>query len=101
MLVSSEWLSGHSADPGVVILHVAANRTIYDAGHIPGARFVALGDIAVMKSGVPNELPPVESCIPESVAAVSGLYLQSHEIAARARHDHARGRNGESPRFCH
>jgi thiosulfate/3-mercaptopyruvate sulfurtransferase len=60
MLVSTDWLASHLNDPKVVILHVAANRTAYDAGHIPGARFIAQGDLAVTKDGVPNELPETD-----------------------------------------
>lgn len=59
MLVSTDWLANHSADAKLVILHVAANRTAYDAGHIPGARFVLLSDLAVARDGIPNELAPV------------------------------------------
>jgi thiosulfate/3-mercaptopyruvate sulfurtransferase len=40
-------------------LDVAANRTAYDAGHIPGARFVGLPQLVVTRDGIPNELPPV------------------------------------------
>lgn len=58
MLVSTDWLAQHLTDPKVVILHVSANRSAYDAGHIPGTRFIALSEIAVNRSGVPNELPP-------------------------------------------
>jgi thiosulfate/3-mercaptopyruvate sulfurtransferase len=60
MLVSTDWLANHASDPKVVILHVAPNRTAYDAGHIPGARFVALPELAVTRDGIPNELPPVD-----------------------------------------
>jgi thiosulfate/3-mercaptopyruvate sulfurtransferase len=59
MLVSTDWLAKHSTDAKVVILHVAPNRTAYDAGHIPGARFVALPELAVTRDGIPNELAPV------------------------------------------
>jgi thiosulfate/3-mercaptopyruvate sulfurtransferase len=59
MLVSTEWLAQHSTDAKLVILHVAPNRTAYDAGHIPGARFVGLHDLAVTRDGIPNELAPV------------------------------------------
>jgi len=59
MLVSTDWLSQHLSDSNVVVLHVSANRTAYDAGHIPGARFVALPEIAITRNGVPNELPDV------------------------------------------
>lgn len=59
MLVSTTWLAEHAADANLVILHIAANRTIYDNGHIPGARFLPLGELAITVNGVHNELPPV------------------------------------------
>lgn len=60
MLVSTDWLAAHSTDAKVVILHVGPNRTAYDAGHIPGARYVALPELAVTRDGIPNELAPVD-----------------------------------------
>lgn len=59
MVVTTDWLADHLRDPKVVVLHIARSRADYDAGHIPGARFVSLGDIAVVRDGVPNELPPL------------------------------------------
>lgn len=59
MLVSADWLATHASDAKVVILHVAPNRTAYDAGHIPGARFVALPELAITRDGIPNELAAV------------------------------------------
>lgn len=46
LVVSAEWLSQHLNDPKVVVLHVAGERSEYDAGHIPGARFLSSNDIA-------------------------------------------------------
>jgi len=43
----------------MTILHVAPDRESYDRGHIPGARFVALGEIVIARDGIPNEIPPV------------------------------------------
>jgi thiosulfate/3-mercaptopyruvate sulfurtransferase len=60
MLVSAGQLATLLDNPSVVVLHVARNRADYDAGHVPGARFVALGDLLVERDGVPNLLPPVE-----------------------------------------
>ncbi len=60
MLVTADWLSKHLADKTVFVLHVARERKAYDEGHIPGSRFVALGDILAMRDGVQNELPPIE-----------------------------------------
>lgn len=59
MLVSGAWLADHLKDSGLVILHVAPARAAYDANHIPGARYVPFGELAVTKDGVANELPSV------------------------------------------
>ena len=59
MLVSTSWLAGRLNDPKVVVLHVARERAHYDAGHLPGARFVGWGEITATRGGVPNELAPV------------------------------------------
>ena len=58
MLVSTEWLAGHLTDPNLVVLHVTRERPAYDAGHIPGARFLSLADLVTTRDGVLNELPP-------------------------------------------
>jgi len=59
LLVSTDWLSQHLKDPNLAILEISRDRKAYDAGHIPGSRFVALGDITATRDGVLNELPPV------------------------------------------
>lgn len=78
MLVSSDWLAAHLGDPNIVILQVSANRTAYDAGHIPGARFVAQKEIAVTRDGVPNELPPAEDLV--KVFEAAGISDQQRVI---------------------
>jgi thiosulfate/3-mercaptopyruvate sulfurtransferase len=45
LLVTTEWLGQHLRDPNLVLLHVG-ERSEYDKGHIAGARFVDLDDIA-------------------------------------------------------
>ena len=45
LLVDVEWLSSHLADRGLVILHVG-DKAGYEAGHIPGARFITEQDVA-------------------------------------------------------
>ena len=60
MLVSTEWLARHLTDSAVVILHVARERAEYDAEHLPGARFLAVGQITVTRDNDSNELPPAE-----------------------------------------
>jgi thiosulfate/3-mercaptopyruvate sulfurtransferase len=60
MLVSTEWLARHLTDSTVVVLHVARERADYDAGHLPGARFLAVAQITRTRGIVSNELAPVE-----------------------------------------
>ena len=60
MLVSTEWLARHLTDAAVVILHVGRERADYDAGHLPGARFLPVSQVAVTRDKVSNELAPAE-----------------------------------------
>ncbi len=60
MLVSAEWLSRHLHDPNLVVLQVAREKSSYDGGHIPGARFLPLSDLAVSRGKLLNELPSAE-----------------------------------------
>jgi len=63
MLVSTAWLWQRLGDRHVVVAHVGKNRTVYDAGHVPGARFVAWMDVAVTRDGLPNQLPPLADLV--------------------------------------
>jgi thiosulfate/3-mercaptopyruvate sulfurtransferase len=58
-IVSTQWLSEHLSDPSVVVLHLANVRRDYTAGHIPGARFLWINDIAPSTPDLSTELPPV------------------------------------------
>ena len=62
MVVSTEWLAKNLERPELVVLHVAGARSGYDEGHIPGARFTSVRDVAVER-GTTNELPPVEDLV--------------------------------------
>src|SRR5258705_6391849 len=53
--VSTAWLADHLKDPDLVLLHVG-EKPEYDAGHIPGARFVSLQDISVSDHSSPAGL---------------------------------------------
>jgi thiosulfate/3-mercaptopyruvate sulfurtransferase len=55
--VTPDSLAAALADPGTVVLHVARDRSSYDAEHVTGARFLPLGAIVAERAGVPNELP--------------------------------------------
>ena len=54
LLVETGWLAAHLNDPNVVVIHVAPTRASYDAGHIPGARFLPVSDVAEPRNGIPN-----------------------------------------------
>jgi thiosulfate/3-mercaptopyruvate sulfurtransferase len=59
LVVSTAWLGAHLADPWLVILHVG-NKDFYDAGHIPGARFLPIEAVSTPRGqGLTLELPPV------------------------------------------
>jgi thiosulfate/3-mercaptopyruvate sulfurtransferase len=45
LLVTSDWLATQLENPKLVLLHVG-EKSEYDAGHIPGARFLDLRDIS-------------------------------------------------------
>jgi thiosulfate/3-mercaptopyruvate sulfurtransferase len=61
LVVTTDWLAAHQQDPRVVVVHVARDRAAYDTQHICGAQFLALGDVAVTRAGVPNEMPEPEA----------------------------------------
>jgi thiosulfate/3-mercaptopyruvate sulfurtransferase len=58
LTVDSRWLAAHLRDPNLVLLHLG-EKPEYEAGHIPGARFVNLMDIVVdgRPAGLSFEMP--------------------------------------------
>src|SRR5690242_1977755 len=58
MLISTNWLGEHLSDRSLVILNIGP-RAAFDAGHIPGARFVEMSNISTSQP-LTLELPPVE-----------------------------------------
>jgi len=59
LLVTADWLAQHLARPDLVVVQVERTRAPYDAGHIPGSRFLPLSAIVTERGGLPNELPTV------------------------------------------
>jgi thiosulfate/3-mercaptopyruvate sulfurtransferase len=62
LVVDAAWLKAHLADPDLVLLHVG-DKGEYEAAHIPGARFVSLGDISISDHsghGLMLEMPPAD-----------------------------------------
>lgn len=58
-LVSAPWLAAHLRDADIVVL-AADDQAAYGAGHIPGARHVALPDVSVERDGLHLEMPSTE-----------------------------------------
>jgi len=64
-LVSTEWLAAHLADPHVRVLDSSFKqpgvtptaRADYDAGHIPGAVFFDIDDVAEPGTSLPHMIP--------------------------------------------
>jgi thiosulfate/3-mercaptopyruvate sulfurtransferase len=56
MLVTTDWLASHLHDKNLVVVEVGPKQSDYDAGHIPGARFLATEKIAIERDGMKNEL---------------------------------------------
>ncbi|HVC52127.1 MAG TPA: 3-mercaptopyruvate sulfurtransferase [Stellaceae bacterium] len=67
-LVSTEWLAAHLADPNVRIVDSSFKqpgvtptaRADYDAGHIPGAVFFDIDDVAEPGTALPHMIPSAE-----------------------------------------
>lgn len=66
------------ADPAVVVVAVGNQAREFEAGHIPGARFVRYGDIAIDIDGIQSELPPVDQL--RKVFAAAGITDRSKVI---------------------
>jgi thiosulfate/3-mercaptopyruvate sulfurtransferase len=67
-LVSTEWLAAHLADPHVRVLDSSFKqpgvtptaRQDYDSGHIPGAVFFDIDDVAEPDTSLPHMIPSAE-----------------------------------------
>jgi thiosulfate/3-mercaptopyruvate sulfurtransferase len=78
MLVTTAWLAEHLGDPNLVVLCINSTPEFYSHGHIPGARQIKLGDIAVTRDGIPNELPSVADL--RKVFATAGVSNNSRVV---------------------
>lgn len=71
LLVTTDWLAAHLDAPDIRILDASWHmpdsgrdaRAEYEAGHIPGARFFDIDEIADTQSDLPHMAPPVEKFI--------------------------------------
>jgi thiosulfate/3-mercaptopyruvate sulfurtransferase len=78
-LVSVTELAGLLKDPNVVVLHIVDRGTVFEEGHIPGARLVRYADFAVTGGDdLGSELPP--AAIVKQVFESAGVSDDSHVI---------------------
>ena len=64
--MSTDWLEAHLDHPGVIVVHVEETTDSWDnygTAHIPGARFVATERLGVMRAGVADMLPSLDTLI--------------------------------------
>ncbi|MGQ0640750.1 MAG: sulfurtransferase [Gemmatimonadaceae bacterium] len=59
LLVSTSWLEQRLRDPKLVVIHTAAQKGDYDAGHIPGARWLPWQAYTTALNGLSTEMPAV------------------------------------------
>lgn len=59
LIVDGDWLAAHLTDARQVIVHAAAARAEYDAGHVPGARLLLFSSYAPTLEGLSSQMPPV------------------------------------------
>jgi thiosulfate/3-mercaptopyruvate sulfurtransferase len=64
MVVTPAWVADHLRDPDLVLLQVGEKKD-FDAGHLPGARFVTLDTISVRDTvkDLTLQLPPVATLV--------------------------------------
>jgi thiosulfate/3-mercaptopyruvate sulfurtransferase len=59
VLVSTDWLAQHLLDARLVVIHTSSQRSDFDAGHIPGARWLAAASFTTPRDGLSTELPDI------------------------------------------
>jgi len=59
LLVSANWLEQQLRDPKLIVIHTAAQKGDYDAGHIPGARWLPWQSYTAALNGLSTEMPPI------------------------------------------
>jgi thiosulfate/3-mercaptopyruvate sulfurtransferase len=76
--VTTQWVADHLKDPSLVLLAVG-EKSEYDHGHIPGARYLEYQNISTPPgSGLMLELPPVEQLV--KVFEELGVSDSSHVV---------------------
>jgi thiosulfate/3-mercaptopyruvate sulfurtransferase len=77
LLVSAEWLAEHLSRPDVAVLHFGTQAN-YDAGHVPGARFVNLAALQPTRNGI--QLMLQEPAVLRAAMEAAGVSTSSHVV---------------------
>jgi thiosulfate/3-mercaptopyruvate sulfurtransferase len=59
IIVDAGWVQSRAKDADLAVLHVAASRAEYDAGHVPGARYLPYAGLIVSLNGLSTQIAPV------------------------------------------
>jgi thiosulfate/3-mercaptopyruvate sulfurtransferase len=78
MLVSTAWLAEHLYDKGLVVLCIVDDADTFKRSHIPSARVISVGEIAVTRDGIPNELPEMSQL--KKIFERAGVTNHSHIV---------------------
>ncbi len=87
LTVTGKWLAAHLDEPHQVIVHAAASRAEYEAGHVAGARLLLFASYAPSLGGLSSQMPPVATLdsVMESVGINDGdrviIYGQPLQMA--------------------
>ncbi|PHX98033.1 MAG: hypothetical protein CK531_00520 [Gemmatimonadetes bacterium] len=77
--VSAEWLAKKLSDPKVVVIHTAGSRADYDAGHVPGSRWMPSSAYMISAPGaLSTQLPSPE--VADSIFEMIGVSDDSHIV---------------------
>lgn len=81
VLVTAEWLNAHLKDPKIVVVHASQARADYDAGHIPGSRYIPWAAYAITEpSGLTAQLPAPAAF--DTALQAAGINGDSHVIVS-------------------
>jgi len=78
MLVTTDWLATHGKDANLVVLYIGNDPRAYHAGHIPGARLIALGNLVQRNPGGWFDLPSANAL--KTMLEQAGVWNRSHVV---------------------
>jgi thiosulfate/3-mercaptopyruvate sulfurtransferase len=79
LVVNAGWLASHLSDADLVLLEIGP-KSAYDAGHIPGARFVTYTDLAMVDDVTGNSLQMLPAGALRDKLAALGISDRSHVV---------------------